>query len=101
MPTIPRTGVDQLVDLKFPKCGIDLTGPFSKQKPRQIEQSKEYGATTPQGRNMRAFPGGLLDLSRNEAFDRRRGGSRCGLVKYNSSAIVTDKKVQMLDTLVG
>lgn len=58
--------------LHFPKAGIDRSRGFAFQPSRQVA-GEEYARTTPIGVNVRAY---------EQAGNRRRGGSRCGLSKY-------------------
>ncbi len=79
------------VDLNFPMAGVDQSNAFASQKPRQLPWG-EFGRTCADARNVRGFePSG----------QRARGGSRPGLAKYVSAALVADWIVQECTVLVG
>lgn len=88
----PTTPGDE-IDMHFPVAGIDLSTPFGMQRPRRVGGKSEYGRTARLGENVRA----------NEpAQDRRRGGSRAGLVRYIDAQVTGDIwLVQMLAVIVS
>ena len=76
------------IPLSFPRAGIDRFRSFMNQQPRKMP-SEEYGATTPEGVNVRGF----------ESSSRGRGGSRPGLAKYVPAALDAGWLVQDLQQL--
>jgi hypothetical protein len=70
---------DQQAILNFPVAGIDVSGPFSDQRPRQLPGEVDeagnpvYGRTCPVATNVRVTEASSL---------RRRGGTRPGQAKY-------------------
>lgn len=89
-PAKPILAHDSYVDLPFPLAGVDRSGPFGQQMPRQLPD-QTWGRTTPVGSNVRAFVPGT---------SRDRGGSRSGLTKYIPTAVVADWIVQDLNVVV-
>lgn len=81
---------DEFVDCHFPSAGIDLSGPFCHQKPRDIGGGR-YARTTPVGVNVRA----------NEALTlRNRGGTRAGHTKYVAAPVVAGWIIQEIAVVV-
>lgn len=81
---------EAFVDLHFPSAGVDTSGPFCVQKPRDIGGG-QYARTTPVGLNVRGFEAETL---------RNRGGSRAGLSKYIAQPVIAGWIVQQLAVVV-
>lgn len=83
---------EQEIPMRFPLAGIDLSGRFSQQKPRQMPDG-DYARTTPVGQNVRSF---------EPTSERARGGSRPGLAKYLDQPVggIQDWIVQDLNLIV-
>lgn len=64
-------GSGEMLDVHFPKGGIDLSLPVSKQPAKQLTDGT-YVRTAPDGVNVRAFEG---------VTNRSRGGARAGIEK--------------------
>lgn len=84
-----RSAVDEFQDLHFPLAGLDLSGAFSRQKPRQVAEGL-WARTTPVAVNVQGY----------ESNQRARGGSRIGIQKYIAAAVVEDWVVQDLNVVV-
>ncbi len=79
--------------VNFPVGGIDQSNAFAKQLPRKVggDGGKDvYGRTTPTGTNVRGY---------EATTDRRRGGSRPGLVKFVPTALVAGWLIQDLNVV--
>jgi hypothetical protein len=88
-------------EMNFPVAGIDLSRAFLDQRPRPVDQpagagdpyaqlaNGVFGRGTPQGPQFapgvwgRSTPSGLNVMGYEASQDRRRGGTRGGLRKYN------------------
>lgn len=80
-----------LLDLHFPKAGIDRAFGFAKQ-PNRPAADGVWSRTTPTGTNVRVYTPGDV---------RSRGGARAGLSKYLAAQVAgTRFVVQQLDCLV-
>ena len=81
-----------LRDVHFPVGGMDLSGPFVRQKTKDVGEGV-YARTTPLGVNVRSRPGG----------GRLRGGSRGGLSKWIGTRGIGSTRwvVQGLAAVVG
>ena|SRR5437870_2689266 len=90
MPTVQPKGVDQLIEMGFPKAGIDLSQGFGRQMPREMA-NEQWGRTTISGLNVRGFEANT---------QRLRGGSRPGLVKYVPVPVVAGWIIQELAVIV-
>jgi hypothetical protein len=83
--------MDESKDIHFPKCGIDLSGPFSMQQPRPGYQGV-YARTTHKGMNVRGF----------DSQGKWRGGSRAGLSKHIATMVGGNTSiVQHLEAITG
>jgi hypothetical protein len=89
---------DQQAILHFPVAGIDVSGPFSDQRPKPLPNETDengnpvYGRTTPVAKNVRVTEASSL---------RRRGGSRPGTEKYIPARVAgTEFVVQELAQVV-
>src|SRR5262245_20273778 len=82
---------DVTVDLAFPLAGVDQSGPFGVQRPRELPWG-EFGRTCADAANVRGF---------ESAAQRGTGGSRPGLERYVSDAVVAGWIVQDVAVLVG
>lgn len=87
---------DGFADIHFPVAGVDVFGPFSEQRPRQLPEGEDddgaaYGRTCAVGRNVRVMVASTY---------RRTGGSRPGMVKYIASAPVEGWLIQSLSRIV-
>lgn len=80
MPRQQIVSAESFADLKFPLAGIDLSLAYGRQSPRKMLGREDWGMTTPEGVNVRAF---------EAATNRMRGGSREGLVKYISAQVAS------------
>lgn len=85
--------------LNFPVGGIDVSCPFSDQRPRPLGKEVDeegrpvYGRTTPVAKNVRIVEASSL---------RRRGGSRPGMAKYIPQRVGdSDWAVQELAQIVS
>jgi hypothetical protein len=78
-------------EMVFPVAGIDLSGPFFRQMPRQMPNG-EWGRTCRSGVNVRAYEGNTI---------RARGGTRPGLSKAFPSPVISGWINQELATLVS
>lgn len=82
---------DNVIDLHFPKAGIDISQPFGRQPNRPVANG-EYARTTPRAINVRGF---------EPISNRTRGGQRSGLRKYITSQVSgKDYVIQHLNTIV-
>lgn len=65
---------EDLVEFHFPVAGVDVSQAFSKQPARHVGPEKDdYARSTAHGVNVRGF---------TASENRKRGGSRPGLVKF-------------------
>jgi len=81
---------EQLYNLPFPFAGIDSSAGLMRQPTRPREGGGRPRATTPSGQNVRAF---------DPLTGRERGGSRPGLTKWISAAVVADWIIQELNAV--
>lgn len=81
---------DSMVDMHFPKSGIDISMPFWNQPARPLP-SGEYAKTTRSGVNVRTY----------DKLNRSRGGMRPGLSQYIAATVNGTNFIQQLDLLVG
>jgi len=92
MPRKPILAQEELIDLHFPKAGVDVSAPFGQQPNRPVAGG-EYARTTALGVNVRGY---------DPAANRARGGARPGLVKYvNFQPGGVTWITQLLDILVS
>ncbi len=90
MPQQGQPASEQFYDMSFPQAGISSLKAFSDATPAQMPNG-EYGRTAQDGTNVRTF----------EALTQRgRGGSRPGIEKYVTQALVADWIVQEINTIV-
>ena len=82
---------EKLIDLHFPKAGLDVSQGFQNQPNRQLPIDSSYARTTRTALNVRAF----------DNQQRVRGCSRVGLSKYVSQPVVAGWLTQELNILVG
>jgi len=68
---------DPFMDLHFPKAGLSVEGPLSKQPARPMA-NKQYARTAAAGVNVRTY---------EPSSNRDRGGSRPGLAKYHPALV--------------
>lgn len=83
--------MDESKDIHFPKCGLDLSGPFERQQPRPGYKGV-YARTTHKGVNVRGF----------DDQGRWRGGMRPGLTRVINARVGSSESiVQNLDVITG
>lgn len=81
----------QFMSAHFPKAGLDRAVAYGKQPARRLPSGK-YARTAAIAKNVRAW---------EPATGRCRGGSRPGLSKFVSAAVVADWLIQHLTTTTG
>lgn len=82
---------EQFMSAHFPKAGLDRAVAFGKQPARQLPNGK-WARTAAIAKNVRAW---------EPSTGRCRGGSRPGLSKFVTSAVVADWLVQHITTVTG
>lgn len=87
-PIIPPNEV--FIDLHFPAAGLDTGSAFWDQPNRPVSPQGDYARSTREGINVRGY---------EPMFNRVRGGSRPGLVRYISTPVVAGWIVQELNML--
>lgn len=80
---------ETIEDVHFPRAGVDVSDPFGRQPARPAGHG-QYARTCAMGVNVRGFQPGTL---------RQRGGSRSGLSKFVSGALVAGWVVQHVATI--
>lgn len=83
------TTPESFADLAFPLAGIDLSRPFSDQRPREVWEGK-WAASARSGVNVRGF----------DTAGRARGGARPGLARYPDAVVVASWVIQDLQQIV-
>ena len=80
---------EQLIDIHFPKAGVDLTLGFNQQPARAVVGG-EYARTSVLGVNVRGY---------ESITARNRGGSRAGISNYINSPLVAGWMVQEINSM--
>ncbi len=82
---------EQLVELTFPRAGVDVSRAFATQQPAQLADGS-YARTTAYALNVRTY---------EPLTNRARGGQRPGLFRYINARPNGNRLIQELVTLVG